>query len=427
MPEAIARLFNGANIDKRVYTDPWLFEQEQERIFAKAWHYVGHVSQLGEAGRYVNVEVQGQPILVMRGGDGTIRAFFNRCPHRGALLTRHPCGQAEQLVCSYHAWSFDTCGQLRGLPMSVGYEGTPVQVGDARWGLAGVPRLDEYAGFLFVNLDAQAPALLDWLGPNAGNLMNMLERSPSGLIEPFGGVFRMTQRNNWKVYLENLHDGAHALPTHQSSILSARQTSASTQDPWSQLQADIVSANGQPPRKMAALSVNCFERGHSEMFGFRESRPDTPEQREYEAALRDFHGAEKAQDILRTDRHIALFYPNLSITPNWMQLRVIVPLSVERTRVDIYSFRLIGASDAINRRTIAFANAVNSPTSLIRADDLENFERIEAGLKAQAPQYVSAHREYSKETQPLGASHAMSERYVRNQFHAWRTYMEHVQ
>ncbi len=131
--------------------------------------------------------------------------------------------------------------------------------------------------------------------------------------------------------------------------------------------------------------------------------------------------------MLHTDRHIALFYPNLSVTPNWMQLRVITPIAVNQTRVDTHSFRLVGASDAVNRRIISFANAVNSPTSLIRADDLENFERIESGLRVQERRWVSAHREQSKEEQPVGPSHAMSERYVRNQFHAWKNYMEHAE
>ncbi len=427
MPSVISSLFQDASIDRRVYTDPALFDLEQKQIFAKVWHYVGHESQLAAPGQYISLDVMNQPVLVIQGQDGINRAFFNRCPHRGAQLTRQACGQAEQLVCSYHAWTFDTCGALRGIPMSSGYEATPVQDHAEQWGLTAVPRLENYAGFLFVNLDRQAPTLEQWLGVNAGNLLNMVERSPSGLIEPFGGVFRMTQRNNWKIYLENLHDGAHALPTHQSSVLPARQTSTLTQDPWSKLQADIVSANGQSPRKMAALSVNCFEQGHSEMFGFRESRPDTAQQQEYEAQLRQFHGAEKAEDVLRTDRHIALFYPNLSVTPNWMQLRVITPISVNQTRVDTHSFRLVGASDAVNRRIISFANAVNSPTSLIRADDLENFERIESGLRVRERRWISAHRELLKEEQPVGPSHAMSERYVRNQFYAWRNYMEQAE
>lgn len=420
----ISTLFEGGRIDKRVYGDPEIYALEQERIFRKVWHYAGHESEVRQPGDFLTTEVMGQPIIVMRGTDGVLRAFFNRCPHRGALLSRQRQGNAERLTCSYHAWAFDTCGQLEGIPLRRGYANTEVDACPHAYGMAPVPRFAGFRGFLFVSLSATGEDLETYLGPVASNLVNMIERSPTGEIEPFGGVFRMTQRNNWKVYLENLHDGAHALPTHQSSIMPAREASGKADSPWSRLQADIVSANSQTPQKMAALKVQCHEKGHSEMLAFRQSRPAMEGQQEYEQALVERYGAQKAEEILATDRHIAIFYPNISITPTYMQFRVIVPLAVDRTRVDIYSFRLKGAPDAINRRIIAFANVVNSPASLIRADDLENFERVQAGLRVDTVRWVSAHREMEAEPQPVGQSHAMSERYVRNQFHAWRQYME---
>jgi 2-chlorobenzoate 1,2-dioxygenase len=106
-----------------------------------------------------------------------------------------------------------------------------------------------------------------------------------------------------------------------------------------------------------------------------------------------------------------------------MQLRTVVPLSVDRTRIEIYSFRLKGAPDWVNNRILAFANTIHSPASLVRADDLENFERIQDGYQARSAPWVSAHRELAKEADPVGPSHAMSERYVRNQFAAWTAYM----
>lgn len=414
--------FDRGAIDRRVYADPDIFELERERIFKRVWHYVAHDSEVRAPGQFVTREILGQPILVARAADGQVRAFLNRCSHRGAVLTQEACGTAERWTCSYHAWSFGVTGRLEGVPLREAYADTDVADRRERYDLTPV-RLASWHGFLFANLDPQAPDLQTWLGPAAANLTNMVERSPLGQLEPIG-VLRMTQRNNWKIYLENLHDGAHALPTHRSSIEAAREAAEQAASPWSRLTANIVAANSQSPRKMAALSVNCFERGHSEMMAFRETPPDFEGQREYELSLRDAYGTERARQILGVDRHIAIFYPNLSITPSYLQLRLIVPLAVDRTRIEAWSFRLLGVPESINRRTVAFANAINSAASLVRADDLENFERVQTGLRAEGARWVSAHRAQAAEPEPVGPSHGMSERFIRNQFHAWRSYME---
>ena len=98
----------------------------------------------------------------------------------------------------------------------------------------------------------------EFLGPTADALDNMIERAPDGELECSGVVLRMTQRSNWKVYLENIHDGAHAMPTHQSSIDPARRLAAEATSAWARMQAEVVAANSQSPRQMAALSVQCF-------------------------------------------------------------------------------------------------------------------------------------------------------------------------
>src|SRR5690606_9667866 len=114
----------------------------------------------------------------------------------------------------------------------------------------------------------------------------------------------------------------------------------------------------------------------------------------------------------------AIIYPSFSVQPVWQQLRLIVPLDVNTTRVDVWTFRLKGAPDWINDRIHAYGNTIHTPASLVRADDLENFERVQLGLRAESVPWVSAHREIGNEPGPHGASSAMSERYVRNQFDA---------
>ena len=426
MKSDIEQFFVDGKIDRRAYVDPEVFELERRQLFGRAWIYVGHESQAKNPGDFFAAEVAGQPLLIVRGDDGELRGFFNRCPHRGALIAKKPHGGARLLQCSYHGWCFDRQGKLASIPLMSGYDGSEVINSRDAYGLTPVPRFESYRGFLFASLAAHGPDLVAFLGPVAANLDNMVDRSPSGEIEVRGTPFRMLQRSNWKISLENLHDGAHALPTHISSIRSAQRIMDQSDSEWTRLVAAIVAANSQSPDTMAKLTVRCFPYGHSEMLGFRKTRTDTPEQREYEDALAARVGRDGVERILGMDRHNAIIYPSLSVQPNWAQLRVTVPISVNETRTDCWAFRLKGASDWVNKRILTFNNTVHTPASLIRADDLENYDRIQMGLAAEKVRWLSAHREIEKEPDPLGDSSAMSERSIRNQFQTWIDYMGKV-
>jgi len=410
-------------VSQRAYTDEGLFQLEKARLFGRTWLYVGHESQLRDPGDHLATELAGQPILITKDGDGRLHAFFNRCSHRGALIRRQPQGNSRHLDCPYHGWTFSLQGELESIPAKERYAGCEVSGEPGQWGLTKVPRFEAYRGFLFASLSAEVPDLVDFLGPVAVNLDTMVERSPSGEIEVWGSKFQMLKRNNWKVYLENLHDGAHALPTHMSSIRAAQAVIDETDSEWDRLQAYIIAANSQPPQAMAKLRTNCYPHGHSDMLAFRKTRPDTPEQHAYERALAERVGAEGVEKILGVDRTNAIIYPTLTVQPNWMQLRLIVPLAVDLTRVDVWTFRLKGASDWVNRRIKTFSNAIHTPASLVRADDLENSERVQIGLRASAVDWVSMHSDIATEASPHGPSTAMGERYVRNQFDAWAGYM----
>src|SRR5690606_20912840 len=94
-------------LPSRYYTDEAIAAQEQERIFQRSWCYVGHVSELAEPGSYVTDRVANQPVVVLRDKDGTLRAFYNVCRHRGHLLLQS-CGRVRPagITCPYHAWTY---------------------------------------------------------------------------------------------------------------------------------------------------------------------------------------------------------------------------------------------------------------------------------------------------------------------------------
>src|SRR5689334_10165031 len=101
------------------YRSQEFFELERERVFKRAWLYVGRVEHLPEVNSYFvkDIEICKASVLVARGKEDRIRAFHNVCSHRGNLIVNHACGKAERLVCRYHNWAYRTDGgELIGVP-----------------------------------------------------------------------------------------------------------------------------------------------------------------------------------------------------------------------------------------------------------------------------------------------------------------------
>ncbi len=418
IPGALAE---DGRVHRRVYTDPALFELEMRRIFGRAWLYVGHESQVPRAGDYVTATLARQPVVMVRCADGVVRVLFNRCPHRGALVAAGRAGRVENFRCAYHGWTFRLDGALQSIPREEDYAGTGFDRACADMKL--LPRAASYRGFVFASLAADGPALPEFLGPAKANLDNMIERAPEGALEIAGGCFETLLRNNWKIYLENLHDGAHAMIVHQSSFGPAKAAAAAAGDPLTRFRADVVAANGQNYDQMGALEVTCYARGHSDMRSFRRAASDEPYYAEYAAMLEARLGREKAEAVLGTQRHNAMFYPAMSVHPVFMQLRVIQPLAVDLTRIDIWTLRMKGAPAGMHRRNIAFANTVHSPSSIVKADDLEIYARVQQGVMAEGDDWIDVRRGAAP-ADPAGArSTALSEAFIRNQYRAWRDYM----
>ncbi len=413
-PEALRALIRPDCVHRRVYADPAIFALEMARIFARAWIYVGHESQVAQPGDFITASVAQQPVVMLRHDDGGIRVLHNRCGHRGALVVTQRSGRAALLRCPYHGWTFRTDGALDAIPAAEGYD---PGFDRAAHGMAALPRVANYRGFVFASLAEHGPGLADFLGEGRRALDNMVERAPGGALEVAGGAFRAIQRNNWKIYLENLHDGLHAQVVHQASIAASRAVAASEGPSFA---LDVVAANGAPLREMAALQVNCYPYGHSDMRGFRKTRAADPAFAEYEAALASRLGREGAESVLADSLHNALVYPSFSVHPAFQQLRVIIPERVDRTIIEVWCLRMKGAPPLMHRRNVAFANAVHSPSSIVKVDDLEAYERVQAGL-AGGPDWVSLARGLGRAD---GPATALDERFMRNQYAAWLRYME---
>jgi choline monooxygenase len=139
------------------YADPEILRREHERIFQRAWQYVGHAGRVREVGERFAAWAGEVPVLVVRAEDGA-RAFLNVCRHRGSLLVEGD-GARASIQCPYHAWTYGLDGALRAAPRSEREPGFDTSE------LSLVPvRLESWGPFLFVNPDSEAPPLAETLG-----------------------------------------------------------------------------------------------------------------------------------------------------------------------------------------------------------------------------------------------------------------------
>ncbi len=192
-------------IDRNIYVDPKVYAAEQDQLFAKTWQWVAHDSEIPEFGDYVTATIAGRPIIVSRGEDELITAFFNTCTHRGAQLAVRAKGNSGgSFTCLYHAWCFDTEGKLTSAPLPAAY-------GDRLYKPCyDVPtvRLETFVGNIFVSLDPNIEPLADFLGETK-QYIEMF----TGKNEVIGRV-RWALDGNWKLWHENFRDNYHPMYAH---------------------------------------------------------------------------------------------------------------------------------------------------------------------------------------------------------------------
>ncbi|MGO1768444.1 MAG: Rieske 2Fe-2S domain-containing protein [Microbacterium sp.] len=200
-----------------IYNDAEVFERERRNLFSRAWLFVGHSSEIPQPGDYVVRKVMDDSFIVVRDEQGEIRAHFNMCLHRGMQVCRAEMGNASHFRCPYHGWSYRNDGRIVGLPFhKEAYGG---EEGFSRKGarLLPAPNLDTYNGLIFISMDPEAPALLDYLGDFAFFLDYYTKQSEAGI--ELRGPQRWRVNANWKIGAENFAgDMYHTPQTHTSVV-----------------------------------------------------------------------------------------------------------------------------------------------------------------------------------------------------------------
>ena len=193
--------------------DPRFYEDEMQAVFRRSWLEVGREFQIPEPGDYFTRELPGlgTSLIVSRGRDGVVRAFYNMCTHRGnkLLWSDHPkkevCGNARRFTCKYHGWQFDPEGQLRLVNKQEWF----CEIDKDQYGLVPVA-CDTWEGFIFINLD---PDPRESLQAQLGPLWDGLAGYPfDELTQTF--TFRCDALANWKIFIDAMVEQYHGNTLH---------------------------------------------------------------------------------------------------------------------------------------------------------------------------------------------------------------------
>src|SRR5688572_15853514 len=321
------RLSRASTIPSWCYTGPATLAAENDRIFARTWQLVGLEAQVAAAGSYFTAEVAGEPLLVVRGGDGVLRALSNVCRHRAGPVAKGE-GSCGAFRCGYHGWSYGLDGRLMNTPEFDGVE-------DFEKESVALPgfRVETWLGLVFVNLDDSRPSLAESLG-------GLPEELAGRGLEDMTLAARKewTVDCNWKVYVDNYLEGYHIPIVH--------------------------------PGLMKELDYARYE---------TETRGAYSLQR---APIKERADARIRRDP-RYDEGDALYYwiyPNLmlNVYPDNYSTNLIVPLSFDRT-LTVFEWFLRdperpGVAETI-RQTIEFSDE-------IQREDIAICEAVQKGLKS---------------------------------------------
>ncbi len=389
---ALAGLAQEGRVHSRLYTDPGIFELEMQRIFSRAWIYIGHTSEVPKGGDYQLRRMGRTPVILVRGRDEKVRVLLNRCRHRGTQVTETESGNTKFFRCWYHGWAYDTTGKLVEVTEPGGY-GANFRKEDM--GLTPVPRVDTYRQFVFASLAPEGESLAQSLGGPASKIIDLLvDASPTGSIHVDGGTHKAVYKGNWKLVGM---DGYHPNYVH-SSVVAA----------WARNAEFGIGAMHREDPFVDAAPSRTRDLGHGHcMLDFQQHRLGHYEQ--HCGFLKKIPGGEKyIEDMYRAydrdrakllialagDPHIGV-HPNMQLIGN--QVRIVNPLAVDRTEVVMTAVRLGGVSDEVNAVRLRQHESFYGPAGAGSPDDGEIFERAQRGMMAEVEPWVDLSRGMERE------------------------------
>ena len=201
-----------------IYTDPEIYQRELDTFFyGPSWNYVALDCEIPEVGNFKRSWIGERQVVVVRGKEGAIHVWENRCAHRGARVCWQNKGQVESFTCPYHQWNFALDGKLQGVPLKrgvLGKGGMPADFDNTQHGLKAL-KVHVEGGSIWASFDSEAPSFADYCGPE---MFAYVQRLFGGRPLKLLGYNRQLINSNWKMYIENLKDPYHATLLHSFLI-----------------------------------------------------------------------------------------------------------------------------------------------------------------------------------------------------------------
>jgi len=331
---------DGESLPGWLYCDPEFFEAEKKAFLRAAPQVVCHESDIAEPGEWRSIDYLGESVIVIRGDDGTVRAFANVCRHRGSRLVDATGGCAKVLTCPYHAWSYARDGRLVGVPHRQEYPGLRTE----DHGLFPVA-LERWRGFLFVVLEPGAPSVSEMMAPYDA------EVAPYR-FEELRAIGRITLRPrplNWKTIADNYSDHLHIPVGHPGlTRLFGRNYRIEAKEHVDRMEGDLV-----------------------------EKESANPSERAYQKYLPE------AEHLPPSHRRKWLYYklfPNVAfdIYPDQVDFMQFLPVSATETVI-----REIGYALPDERREMKAARYLNWRINRrVNAEDTELITRVQKGMES---------------------------------------------
>ena len=346
-------------VNRRIFAEQEIYELELERIFARAWNFMAHDSQIPNPGDFFQTVIGEDRVICVRDNDGMPQVLVNTCRHRGNAICRADEGHATSFMCTYHGWTYDLKGSLVGVPgfKEVYHE----ELDRENWGLIKAAQVDTYKGFIFANMDPEAPALDEFLGDIGHVGLDLL--AEQGELYVLSGIQKYVIPCNWKLAVDNVYDWYHVGVTHASSL----QSNAGRQP-------------GTPQSPTASITVPQMvmlgDYGHA-ISGPR-IVPDQPQPNPPNPAANDsWREKPEAKRALgpvgiRSRGHPNIF-PNLWVASNVNQLSLRIPKGPHKTEIWWFSLIYREGPPELIKAQISRANHVFGPSGRLEQDDGENW------------------------------------------------------
>ncbi len=347
-----------------VYSDPQIYEREQERIFAgRSWCYVALSAEIPHAGDFKRSCIGDKPVVVTRDAAGAVHVLVNRCAHRGVQFCRSDFGNTREFMCPYHQWTYNLKGDLLAVPFRRGLRqqgGMPADFALEEHGLQTL-QVTQRHGVILASFAADMPPFEEYLGPS---MLCYFDRIFDGRELRVLGYMRQRIGSNWKLMFENIKDPYHASLLHvflvTFGLFRADQPSAVKMDETGR-HAALISSKGEQRATEGTAEMKSFFAD----FTLHDPQLLTP--------VREFPG--EATVVMQT------IWPNLIVQQqlNTLATRQLVTRGPQAFELLWTFFGYADDSEEMTRIRLRQANLMG-PAGLVSVDDSEMMESSQLGV-----------------------------------------------